>query len=170
MEIYRPLNSRNVLVIKLLFILPLLTSTYFISAQSPADFSGNWVLDQAKSDASFKDYTVNCKIVQTHDSILIQESFIMKGGKLVTAPANSYGLDGKETGKEEYGGINKQSARWSADKKILTITITRTLGNNVYGSNSTYKLSETGRVLTVETTDIDSSSGMPAIIKVFNKE
>jgi hypothetical protein len=170
MKMHMSLKSGKVLAFKLLFVLPFLLYTCPASTQSPADFSGNWTLDQAKSDKSFKDYKVVCQIVQTTDSITVGETFFQKDGKKVTAPANTYSLDGKETSKEEFGGINKKSAKWSPDKKILIITITRTVDTNVYGNKITYKLSDAGRVLTVQTTDIDASSGMPAIIEVFNKD
>ncbi|OFY65061.1 MAG: hypothetical protein A2V64_11580 [Bacteroidetes bacterium RBG_13_43_22] len=164
------LNLRKNSVFKSLFILSLLLYASALSAQSRVDFSGTWILDNAKSDASFKDYKIVCTIEQTSDSIVIAQTFLMKNGEKVIAPAYSYGLDGKETSKESYGGIDKESAKWSPDKKALTITITRTVGTNVYGSSLTYKLSNDGHVLTIQTTDVNTSSGVPSVIQVFNKE
>jgi hypothetical protein len=137
-------------------------------AQSPPNFSGTWTLDNAKSDASFKEYKVICNIKQTTDSILIELTFIMPDGEKVTSPSTSYTLDGKETSNEKLGGIDKKSAKWSPDKKVLTITNTRTVGSDVYGSNTSYKLSENRMVLTVQTLDINPSSGTK-LLQVFNK-
>ncbi len=165
---YGFMHFRNNLSFTSIFVLLFFVCASDLFAQSPVNFSGTWTLDNAKSDASFKEYKVICTIKQTTESILIEQTFLMPSGEKVTSPATSYTLDGKETSKEEQGGIDKKSAKWSPDKKILTITNTRTVGTNVYGSNTSYKLSENGLVLTVQTTDINTSNGT-ILLQVFNK-
>lgn len=162
------LGHRNNLPLRYFIFLSLFFWSFVSSAQTPANFSGTWTLDNAKSDASFKDYKIICTIKQSPESIQIEETFFEKTGEKITAPANSYTLDGKVTSKEGQGVTDKKSAKWSPDKNILTITNTRTVGNNVYGSNTSYKLSDNGLVLTVQTTDIDTSNGS-TLIQVYNK-
>jgi len=155
--------SRSILVLSLLLIVTRL------DAQTPVNFSGVWTLDNAKSDASYKEYRVTCTVKQTADSITIGEIFLAKNGEKTTMPEYTYTFDGKETSKEEQGGIDRKSARWSSDKKVLTAKNTRTVGANIYGSYTTYKLSDDGRVLTVQTTDIDPSK-KTSLIEVFNRK
>ena len=138
-------------------------------AQTSTDFSGTWTLDNAKSDAAFKDYKLIRSIVQTPAAITIEDTFFKKSGEKNASMANAYTLDGKETSQEKYGGLDKKHTKWSPDKKVLTITETRTVGKNVYGSNQILEMSDNGQVLTVTTTDVDPSNHT-ASIRVFNKQ
>lgn len=153
----------------LLSFFSLVFSASALLAQAPADFSGTWMLDHSRSDSSFKDYTVTYNINQNPQTITIEISFGMQDGSSSTAPAQTFTLNGEETTKEQFGGINKESAKWSPDKKVLTITQTRTVGKNIYGSNTTYQLSENGAVLTLLTTDVNPKNTQ-VIKQVFTKK
>jgi hypothetical protein len=163
MKLNRGLNSH--LFIPAMFFLLL---SLPIEAQNPVSFSGTWNLDNAKSDDAYKEYQVTCKIKQDSRTISIEETLLPKDNEVITSQSESYNLDGKETSKEEQGGTNKKSAKWSPDRKSLTIKETRKVGENVYGSNTVYKLSADGKILTVSTTDINDDSS--PLVKVFIKK
>ena len=152
-----------------LILLSLLLFVSQLNAQTPVDFSGTWTLDNAKSDAAFKDYKLVRLIEQTPETITIADTFFNQTGEKKASVASAYTLDGKETSQEEYGGINKKYTKWSPDKKVLTITNIRTVGTNAYGSNLIFEMSDNGQVMSVTTTDVDPSN-KTASIQVFNKE
>lgn len=142
----------------------LLLNTFVLNAQS--DFSGTWNLDHSKSDAAFRDYEVTVVITQTAQNFTVEQTLIMKSGEKTTMPAVSYTLDGKEVAKEEQGGNDRLSAKWSPDKKSLTVKFVRTMEGNDYGSLTVYNLSDDGRILTVKSSDLTGESPM---VQVYNK-
>jgi hypothetical protein len=162
------LNRRKNLIFKSFNILFVIFYASALYSQSPLDFSGVWTLDNAKSDVLVKDYNITCTINQTPGSISIKQLFFDKSGKEDATLTNSFTLDGKVTTREEYGGINRESAKWSPDKKILTTTSTRTVGKEVYGSSDTYTLSDNGLVLTIRTSDINPAG--KTMVQVFNRK
>ena len=92
-----------------------------LTAQKPADFSGTWTQDAEKSDDFYKEFGITNVISQTPQSITFKLTFFDKEGKEVTTMTSSFNLDGKEVSREEQGGINKEQATWSDDKKTLTL-------------------------------------------------
>jgi hypothetical protein len=157
----------NNLFLKSCLFFSLLFCSSFINAQSPADFSGSWVMDNSKSDVQFKEYNITLSIKQNLQTITLQETFITKGEKNRSTPS-TFNLDEKVTSKEEYGGTNKTSSKWSSDKKMLTLTTIRTVNGVDYGSDVVYKLSGDSKILTVQTISIAPPGG-PSLIQVFNK-
>jgi len=151
-----------------LLLLGLVIFPVFLNAQKSIDFSGTWVQDNAKSDDFYKEFGITNVITQNDKTISFKVTFYDKDGKEVTTRETSFNLDGKEVSKEEYGGINKESATWSADNKSLIIKSTRTVGKDVYGSTMTYSLSEDGKELKVKTSDINP--GGPSVNQVFTRK
>jgi hypothetical protein len=165
---YGSFGFRNNLIFKSFLIVPLIIYSSLLYGQSPVNFSGVWTQDNAKSDDFYKSFGVVCTITQIPESITLKQTFFDENGKEVTSHDFFFTLDGKEAIKEEFGGINKELATWSPDKKILTTRSTRTVGNEVYGSTATYSLSENGLVMTVQTKDINPL-GM-SVKQIFNKK
>jgi hypothetical protein len=165
---YGFLNCRNNLIFKSFLIVSLIVYSSALYGQSPLNFSGVWTQDNAKSDDFYKSFGVECTIIQTPESITFKQTFFDEKGKEVTSHDFFFTLDGKEAIKEEFGGINKEVATWSPDKKVLTTKSTRTVGNDVYGSTATYSLSENGLVMTVQTKDINPL-GL-SVKQIFNKK
>ena len=161
-------NFRNMIIFKSLLLIVLIFYTSGISAQDRVNFSGDWIQDNVKSDDFYKSFDITYKIKQTLESITFIETFYDKSGKEITSRESSYNLDGKELSKEEQGGINKESAVWSPDGKILTTKSTRTTGADIYGSSTTYSLSDNGQIMTMQTTDINPLG--PSVKQVFNKK
>lgn len=156
----------------LIFISLLVISIFYSTgsyAQTPLDFSGVWIQDTTKSDDFYKAFSVKCTITQSPQSITIKLSFSdKKNGEEITSHDNFFTLDGIEKSKEKDGGINKDLATWSPDKKILTTKSTRTVGKDVYGSTAIYALSDNGLVLTIQSSDINPF-GL-SVKQVFNKK
>jgi hypothetical protein len=158
------IKSVNSLFLRLLFVFSLFSCASAIYAQT--NFSGTWVQDNVKSDDFYKEFDITCVITQTPQTFTIKSTFFDKSGKEITTREASFNLDGKEVSKEEAGGINKDMATWSPDKKTLTTKSTRTVGTDVYGSTVTYSLS--GNILTVQTSDINPL-GL-SVKQIFNRK
>lgn len=165
---YGFLHIRKSSIFNSFLILLLITCASALNAQTLPDFTGVWIQDNVKSDDFYKSFDVKFTIAQTPQFINITETFFDKSGSEITTRQKSFTLDGMEISKEEQGGINKESAKWSADKKSLETKSTRTVGIDVYGSTSTYSLSENGIVLTVQTTDINPFG--PSVKQILNKK
>lgn len=165
---YEFLSRWNNLILKSFLMLSMIFNASALFAQTPADFSGTWTQDNAKSDDFYKDYNITCTIIQTPQTITIKQTFFDKSNIEVTSHDFSFNLDGKEVSKEEAGGINKESATWSPDKKTLTTKSTRIVGKDVYGSTASYSLSVNGLVMTVQTKDINPL-GL-SVKQIFNKK
>lgn len=165
---YGFLHIRKSSIFNSFLILLLITCASALNAQTLPDLTGVWIQDNVKSDDFYKSFDVKFTIAQTPQFIKITETFYDKSGTEITTRQKTFTLDGKEMSKEEQGGINKEYAKWSADKKILETKSTRTVGNDVYGSTSTYSLSENGIVLTVQTTDINPFG--PSVKQILNKK
>jgi hypothetical protein len=161
--IINKLTAKYVLTILSIIIL----SSLQLNAQ--VNFSGVWMQDNEKSDDFYKNFNITRTIKQTDKEISIASDFFSKEGEKITTMSESFNLDGKETSVEEEGGINRKSAKWSADKKTLTITNTRTVGTEVYGSHIAYTLSGNGKVLTTVTTDANPLTGLK-VTQIFNKK
>jgi len=159
---------RKKVLSKSIALLSFLFFSAHLNAQNPVNFSGTWSLDNAKSSEYYKDYKIICTIKQTPESFTIEETFLNKSGEKEGSSNFSYTLDEKVDSKEEYGGITRKFTKWSDDRKVLTTTFTTTVGENVYGSNSSFKLSDNGLVMTVTTTDVDPSK-KDTLKQVLNK-
>jgi len=159
MENIRLFTRRNNLLIRIAVLMLLVSLSALLHSQAPADFSGTWVQDSSKSDDFYKKFGITLTITQDEQYITIKQNFYDRYGRDVTSSEIKINLDGKETSKEEYGGINRESASWSADKKVLTTRSTRTVGKNVYGSTTSYTLEENGQALVICTADIINPSG-----------
>lgn len=154
---------------KLFLIITFLFSFIIVSGQAPVDFSGSWQADLAKSDPDFKTYyaQMNLRINQTAQAITIERSTVSKDGDKSAMDPMVFSLEGKETQKEQYGGIDKLSASWSADKKLLKLKTVRTANGQDYGSIETWSMSPDGKVLTLSTTDL---KGETEVKEVYVKQ
>ena len=151
-----------------LFVIWLLLGSSVSFAQSPANFSGVWILDPAKSDDFYKSFEVNYTIVQTPQTFSVKQTLTLKSSKESATNDYSYALDGKVTTMEKESGMEKELAQWSADKKILTTRSTITYGNEDVGFTETYSLSDKGQVLTAVKSNI--IPGGLSVKQVFNKK
>jgi hypothetical protein len=143
------------------------TAAIFLLSMAPkgnVDFSGEWKLNESKSDMGQYAPIVplKLKVEQKADTMAITKTNPgMDGGGEVTA-SETLGFDGKlvETNVTPGNSKRKASAKWSDDGKTLTITYTLMMDFNgqvteIKGTE-TWALSNEGKTLT--TTNTSSSS------------
>lgn len=146
---------------------PLLIAPFLLlslTTKKNPDFSGEWKLNESKSEMGQFPPIVPLKIKaeQKADALAITKtSPAFDGGGEVSA-SETLGFDGKEVETKVAPGSSKRtaSAKWSADGQTLTITYTLMLDFNgeateVKGTE-TWALSNDGKTLT--TTNTSSSS------------
>src|SRR3978361_1668101 len=96
----------------------------FTALPDRATFSGEWKLNEGKSDlGQFANYAPHIiKVTQTADSVTISKTApSFSGGDVTTSETLSY--DGKETKSTVAGTSTRMaSAKWSDDGQTLTIT------------------------------------------------
>jgi hypothetical protein len=159
----KPMINKTLLFLVLLSILPV------FPLLSQVDFSGVWVQDKAKTDDFYKSFNIVFTIKQTSTVLNLNEEILSETGEKLIEKAFTFSLDGKEYTEKKDGGINKKSARWSADRKILTLSDTRELTPDIMGSHRSFSLSSDGKILTVNTTDANPLTGLK-VKQVFNKK
>lgn len=133
----------------------------FTSKTDHSDFSGEWKLNESKSElgqmARFATRTI--KADQKDDAITIAQTSPSFNGDDVTI-TQTLSYDGKETETALFGNSKRRSnAKWSDDGKTLIINYTLELDfggqtSEVKGTE-TWNLSDDGKTLTIQ---INSSS------------
>jgi len=163
---------------RILVVIMLLISPIALMAQTPTNFSGKWQYEKAKSvvDKLEPDFDgiIILEITQNAATISFAEVYKREGSADWKTAVESYKLDGKEQITKHDVGTNKYSARWSADKKVLTITNTDT--QNLKGVLQdfividTYSLSADGKTLTIERYRKNPVTGETKAKKVYAKK
>lgn len=163
------LNSLSVFLLAPIFLFA------FVSKPDHANFSGEWKLNESKSDlgqfANFATRTI--KTNQTSDSIQIARTApSFTGEDYTTSETLSY--DGKETESNLFGNSKKKaSSKWSDDGRSLTITYTLYLDFNgqttEISGKEKWTLSDGGNTLTLENNST-SSYGDLATKAVYEKQ
>lgn len=150
------------------FVLCFLMFSSVLTGQAPANFAGLWIQDTVKSDKFYKGIEVKYTITQTPQAFTVKQILTIESSKESVINEDSYTLDGKVKIVETENGKSNNSAKWSADKKILTTRSTIFYGTQEVGYTETFSLSDNGRVLTVQKSDIIPEA--LSIKLVFNKK
>lgn len=105
----------------LVFFLILIAN--IVGAQTPSNFTGDWVLDKTKNklsepQASFPGSKIT-HLRQNSFMIIWGETYVQQGSDNFNTLDDTIKLDGKEKISKDYGGISKTFAIWSRDKKNL---------------------------------------------------
>lgn len=66
-------------------------------------------------------------------------------------------------------GTTKKIAKWSEDKKILTLTTIMRIDSSDYRGDLSYKLSDDGLTMTIQS-EFKNPNGPSTVIEVFNKK
>ncbi len=139
----------------------LLFSASVLSAQeSPVNFTGEWVLNEDKSDLGGgtsgrgRRMIVSKMVVEQKDNKLVVEAFRTNRDGEEVSTASTYTLDGKECTNTTEFSTSVSVAEWSEDGKTLTIssTITFSRSGQEYTMESTGIWSLDKQTLSVETT------------------
>lgn len=163
---------------RILVVIMLLISPIALMAQTPTNFSGKWQYEKAKSvvDKLEPDFDgiIILEITQNAATISFAEVYKREGSADWKTAVESYKLDGKEQITKHDVGTNKYSARWSADKKVLTITNTDTQKLKGVLQDfiviDTYSLSADGKTLTIERYRKNPVTGETKAKKVYAKK
>ena len=137
-----------------------ITAALIISAAglfAQTNFSGTWALNESKSNFGHSQFRFAATtIVATQDAAALsvqntQPGF--DGGEMKTNA--KYNLDGSVSSNTGFmDNVSKSTVAWSADKTALSITTTMNFEMNgesrEFKSTQTWKLSEGGKVLSVE--------------------
>lgn len=167
------------MIVLLKKLTPLLIAPFLLlslTSKKNVDFSGEWKLNESKSDMGQFPPIVPLKIKaeQKGDALAITKTSPgFNGGAEVTA-SETLGFDGKEVETNVSPGSSKRkaSAKWSDDGQTLTITYTLMLDFNgqtteVKGTE-TWALSNEGKTLTT-TNKSTSSFGENSYKGVYEK-
>src|SRR5689334_3916947 len=135
-----------------------------MTSQKNVDFSGEWKLNESKSDMGQFPPIVPLKIKseQKADSLAITKTSPGFDGGAEVVASETLGFDGKEVETNVAPGNSKRkaSAKWSDDGQTLTITYTLMLDFNgqtteIKGAE-TWALSNDGKTLTTTNTSTSS--------------
>lgn len=168
----------HLITMNLPIILIFLLTTVVLNAQNPTNFSGRWQFDKLKSipDQIEPDYegTIIMEITQDASTITFGETFIHPDRPDWKTATETYRLDGKEQVTKSGVGTNKNSAKWSPDKKILIITnLDRQESKGVMQDflvTDSYQLSDDGKVLTIERYRKNPVTGETNAKKIYQKK
>ncbi|MCC7400515.1 MAG: hypothetical protein IT214_03430 [Chitinophagaceae bacterium] len=161
--------------IALITIPALLLSFTFLAAKT--NFSGNWKLNEGKSDfgqrgARFA--TKELKVDQKDNSISITKTTpSFQGGEDMTT-SETYTFDGKEVEGKGFGNSTKKSSlKWAGDEQSFTISSTTSMERNgesmEFHSTESWSLGDGGKTLTVTTTST-SPRGENTTKAVYDKQ
>jgi hypothetical protein len=124
-----------------------------------ANFSGTWALNESKSnfgDSQFRFAATTIVATQDATALSVQNTQPgFDGGEMKTNA--KYNLDGSVSSNTGFmDNVSKSTVAWSADKTSLTISTTMNFEMNgesrEFKSIQTWKLSEGGKVLLIEST------------------
>jgi hypothetical protein len=169
-NLFKPLSTA--LINHSVFLLFLL-STISTFAQTPANFTGKWQYEKAKStpDKFERDYdgTVILEITQDPATLTLGEIYLHPERPEWKTSTVNYTLDGKEKVITRSNGTSTTSAKWSQDGKILTITSSDIQNSKEYLMISSYSLSDDGKILTVDKFRKSEPTGEAKGRKIYSK-
>jgi hypothetical protein len=144
------ISKRKYAVFAFLF----LNSILVLHAGKKVDFSGNWILNEEKSELGERSWAdINKNIKQEDNKLVVERKFTGRNGEEMTA-TDTYTLDGKESVNEGFGNSERKStATWSEDGKTLTIkssvSFDRNGENRVFENTEIWMLSDDGKTLII---------------------
>ena len=168
----------HMVVIEAIFFLVFLFPATIAQSQTPSNFSGKWQFEKTKSSPdlleSTYDGTVILQIRQSSTTIVFNEIWKKAGEPDFKTATVSYTPDGKEKIVKHDIGTEKKSAKWSQDKKDLTITNLDTQKLKGVLKDflvvDTYSLSDAGRTLTINRSTKNPVQGERTAKKVYNRK
>jgi hypothetical protein len=162
---------RSLLLTSSLFLL--LTSMMVVAMN--ANFSGDWKLNESKSDLGefgSRFAPKKLKITGQADGMSVDRVSVNQQGEEVTM-TEKLTFDGKEAESTVFGSSKKKSTtKWSDDGQVLTVNSTIMFERNGETTEikmtEVYKLIDNGQALSVESTS-NSSFGTNAMKLLYEK-
>ncbi|MGD0342864.1 MAG: hypothetical protein ABSA76_14270 [Bacteroidales bacterium] len=169
-------SPRHLAIVFASFISFFLLSSATLKAQAPVNFSGKWAYDKSKSNTDkgslFTEGDEILVITQDATSISVERTLIRPGSDNLTS-TDKFNLEGKEIIEKSDTETTKRTAKWSADKNVLTLTTIITFDPSVstveYRTDDNYKLTDNGKLLTLESIS-KSPSGEGKTVQFWNKK
>jgi hypothetical protein len=178
MRTIRLIRQEHIAIMNVSLISMFLLFSMTVKAQIPINFSGKWEFDKAKSspdllDSNF-DGIVTRQITQTASTIAYHDIYVKKGSNDWATLDEIFNLDGKEQVKKDNSGTLKKSAKWSQDTNVLTLIILLTYTEEGVSKETqiseSYKLSDEGKTLTIESYSKDQVTGETKKKAVYHKK
>ena len=162
----------QVLVISMICSILVIPTVSF--AGEKTDFTGEWTLNESKSDLGEGRFFSPSKIAikQEGNTLTIERTRIGRdGGERITSETLT--MDGKENINEGENRSSTSIVTWSEDGTTLTIKSAREFSRQgeTFEMNSTevWTLAEEGKILKIQS-DTSSSRGERSVILVYEKK
>jgi hypothetical protein len=155
----------------------LIASTALLSFSVLTDkvnFSGNWALNEAKSELGGRPAAKTIKVEQKDNAITITRTSTNPNGGDDLTTTESLGFDGKEVQSTGFGNSTRKSTlTWAADGQSLTINSNTTMERNgqtfEFSAKQTWSLIDGGKSISIVTVS-SSSRGESTTKAVYDKE
>jgi len=159
-------------LLSLTIILSLIAPILGTAQTNKANFSGKWVLNEAKSNlgdsGSRRFGGGNFVATQESNLLTVERTFTTRDGESRTM-TSKYTLDGKESVNTMGRGERKSTAKWSSDGKSLTIVTKSSYNGNERISTEVWTLQGTNS-LTIASTRQGRDGGEVKSTMVYDKK
>lgn len=168
----KKLNKSNLRKLFGAMVLCLAASSLF----GQANFSGTWAFNESKSnfgDSQFRFAATSMVITQDANAITVESTMPGRdGGEMKTSA--KYTLDGKVSENPMFNTTRKSMLTWSPDKSSLVIASTMSFEmdgeTREMKSTDTWKLSEGGKVLLIESVRPNRDGGEMKTTAAYDKK
>ena len=140
------------------------------------NFSGTWAFNESKSnfgESQFRFAATLMVVTQDANTLTVESTMPGRDGEEMKTSAK-YTLDGKVSENPMFNSTRKSIVTWSADKSSLIIASTMTfdMGGETreMKSTETWKLSEGGKLLSVESVRPGRDGGEMKTIAAYDKK
>jgi hypothetical protein len=169
---------RHTAILSVSLVVLFILSAVSLGAQTATNFSGKWEFDKARSSPGtvHANYpgTVTRQITQNSSRLSYRDIYVQKGSSDWKTTDEIFNLDGKEQIKKNGANTRRKSVKWSADKKILTLTYAETYVESGVSKElsaaESYAMSEEGKTLTIETLSKNQVTGTTKTTRIYHKK
>lgn len=154
------------------FVFALLTTGLF----GQANFAGTWAFNESKSnfgESQFRFAATTMVVALNGNVISVESTTPGRDGQEMKTTAK-YNVDGTPTENPMFNSTRKSTVTWSADKNEMTIASTMTFDMNgesrTMNTSETWKLSEGGKVLLVESARRNRDGGEMKTVAAYDKK
>jgi len=141
-----------------------------------ANFAGTWAFNESKSnfgDSQFRFAATAMVVTQDANTLTVESTMTGRDGEEMKTSAK-YTLDGKVSENPMFNTTRKSTVTWSADKSsmIIASTMTFDMGGETreMKSTDTWKLTEGGKVLQIESVRPGRDGGEMKTMAAYDKK
>jgi len=139
------------------------------------NFSGSWAFNESKSnlgEGGNRMVSQNLVIAQKDNNLTLERSFTGQDGT-ERKMNETYTLDGKECVNPVFNTSKKSTAKWSPDKKSLSVSSVIVFEmngeTNEIKTIEVYKLGDTGKILSIDS-QLTSTMGERKTLLIYDKK